>query len=59
MLPVSLGGLGLRDASDHAPAAYVISYLAALDLKEQSLVIIIEELESSQDSNLISPELVA
>ena len=33
-LPVSLGGLGLRSAVDHAPAAYSCSVIASQDLKE-------------------------
>ena len=37
-LPVSTGGLGLRAAEDHAPAAYITSLLSSQDLKESILV---------------------
>jgi hypothetical protein len=37
MLPVSLGGLGLRSAADHSTAAYTISVLSSQDLKQQIL----------------------
>ena len=36
-LPVSLGGLGLRSAEEHAPAAFAKSVLASKDLKERIL----------------------
>ena len=36
-LPVSKGGLGLRAAVDHAPAAYITSLLSSQDLKESIL----------------------
>ena len=36
-LPVSLGGLGLRSAEEHAPAAFTTSVLASQDLKERIL----------------------
>ena len=36
-LPVSMGGIGLRSAWDHAPAAFAISLLSAQDLKEKIL----------------------
>ena len=53
ILPVSLGGLGLRAVSDHAPAAYVVSYLAALDLKEQKFwVLSLKGLKAVQTVNL-------
>jgi hypothetical protein len=36
-LPVSKGGLGLRAAWDHAPAAYSTSVLSSQELKERIL----------------------
>ena len=42
-LPVSKGGLGLRSASDHAPAAYTTSLISSQDLKESSLNLTSEE----------------
>ena len=36
-LPVSMGGLGLRAAEDHAPAAYATSYIASQPLVRQLL----------------------
>ena len=36
-LPVSLGGLGLRAAKDHAPAAYATSYLTSRPLTRDML----------------------
>ena len=36
-LPVSQGGLGLRAAEDHAPAAYSTSFLAAQPLAKDLL----------------------
>ena len=53
ILPVSLGGLGLRAVSDHAPAAHVVSYLAALDLKEQKFwVLSLKGLKAVKTVNL-------
>ena len=49
-LPVSLGGLGLRAAVDHAPAAYVCSLVASQDLKESILDM------SSEECPLFIPE---
>ena len=36
-LAVAVGGLGLRTAADHGPAAYVVSVLTAKELKLQML----------------------
>ena len=36
-LPVSMGGLGLKAAEDHAPAAYATSYIASQPLVRQLL----------------------
>ena len=61
ILPVSLGGLGLRAVSDHAPAACLCCFLLG-SLRPQGTKILgsfTEGFESSQDSQLISPELVA
>ena len=53
ILPVSLGGLGLRAVSDHVPAAHVVSYLAALDLKEQKFwVLSLKGLKAVKTVNL-------
>ena len=56
VLPVSMGGLGLRASYDHAPAAYSSSFLASLDLKDQILGV---GDESDDTLPLLSPELVA
>ena len=37
MLPVSMGGLGLKSAADHSTAAYITSVLSSQDLKQQIL----------------------
>ena len=42
-LPVSKGGLGLRAALDHAPAAYITSLLSSQDMKESILDLTSEE----------------
>ena len=52
-LPVSKGGLGLRAALDHAPAAYVTSLLASQDLKERIL-----NLSGEECPPIISPPLL-
>ena len=36
-LPIAVGGLGLRAASDHCFAAYITSLLSSQDLKQQIL----------------------
>ena len=36
-LPVSMGGLGLRAAEDHSPAAYVTFLLGSQSLREDML----------------------
>ena len=36
-LPIAVGGLGLRGASDHCFAAYITSLLSSQDLKQQIL----------------------
>ena len=56
VLPVSMGGLGLRASSDHAGVAYTSSFLASLDLKEQILGI---EEEADDTLPLLPADLVA
>ena len=58
VLPVSLGGIGLRSSSDHSPAAYACSFLAALDLKDQILGASVADENLDADSTIVSPELV-
>ena len=45
-LPVSMGGLGLRAAEDHAPAAYTSSYLSSQPLVNE----ILGRVDSSKES---------
>ena len=60
VLPVSLGGVGLRSSTDHAAAAYISSFLSALDLKEQILGALVSAADESSENNstILSPELV-
>ena len=52
-LPVSMGGLGLRAAVDHAPAAYSCSLIASQDLKESILNLPADECPLSLSDDLL------
>ena len=52
-LPVSMGGLGLRAAFDHAPAAYTTSLISSQDLKESILNLAAGECPLSIPSTLL------
>ena len=53
-LPVSMGGLGLRAAEDHAPAAFISSLLSSQALKQDIL-----HLEDQASTVSITPALLA
>ena len=52
-LPVAMGGMGLRGAEDHAPAAYAASVLASKPLSRALLG------EGDQEDPVLSPQLLA
>ena len=54
-LPVAMGGMGLRGAEDHAPAAYAASVLAAQPLTQALL----GTGPDDQPSHTLSPEFLA
>ena len=59
-LPVALGGLGLRGAEDHAPAAYAASYLSSQLLMQSLLGEIPQPLQDDQeDESNLSRHLLA
>ena len=59
-LPVSMGGLGLRAAEDHAPAAHAASILSA-QLRVQDLVGGRQAAEADDEGagGVLSPQLLA
>ena len=57
-LPVSMGGLGLRAAEDHAPAAYAASVLSA-QTKIQDLVGGRQAAAEGEEEGVLQPQLLA
>ena len=53
-LPVSMGGLGLRAATDHSAAAYASSFLASQPLARQLL-----RLPDEQEDPILNPQVIA
>ena len=56
-LPVSMGGVGLRAAEDHASAAHAISLLSSLPLRKQILKMTLTEEEEAAFT--LSPPILA
>ena len=57
-LPVSMGGLGLRAAEDHAPAAYASSVLSA-QLRVQDLIGGRQAAAEGEEEGILQPQLLA